>query len=432
MLRAENLEEAFSWVNYLSQASLPKGENTVIVTNGGGIGVMATDACEKYGINLYDNPPVLREIFKPVTPDFGSTKNPIDLTGQATSEFYTRALDAALNNDSIDTLISLYCETAVFDAENLPNMIEENVRKYAAKKKPLIFSVFGGKNIETAISKLRERSIPAFSDVYEAVSCIGALYSHYHYLAGVTDEVDDAQIDVEKIEAITKAARQDNSLFLLIDEAQAIMKLAGIPVPQSTIAANLDDAVKKSEAIGYPLVMKIVSKDIIHKSDVGGVALDLLNKGEIIDAYQAIIRNCRTQRPDAIIEGVEISQQVAPGLETIVGARRDKTFGPIIMFGSGGKYVEVLKDVAFRAWPLNRKQLMSMIEGIRSYPLLLGVRGENKKDINSVVDTIIKLGALIAKCQSISDIEVNPLVVYDDGKGAKAVDVRILLTKEVA
>jgi acyl-CoA synthetase (NDP forming) len=174
--------------------------------------------------------------------------------------------------------------------------------------------------------------------------------------------------------------------------------------------------------------MKVVSRDILHKSDAGGVALDLVDKNEVVDAYQAIMRNCRAYNANAVIGGVEISEMVASGTETIIGARRDRTFGPIIMFGLGGIYVEVMKDVAFRALPINRKEVMAMVKEIRAYPLLLGVRGEEKKDVDRVVDTIIKVGTILQNCRGISDIEINPLVVYEHGRGVKAVDVRILLS----
>ena len=173
--------------------------------------------------------------------------------------------------------------------------------------------------------------------------------------------------------------------------------------------------------------MKIVSKDIVHKSDAGGVALDLENSDEVVDAYQAIIQNCKAYNPNARIKGVDISEMAQPGTELIIGARRDKVFGPIVMFGLGGIYVEVIKDISFRAFPLNRNEVANMIKEIRSYPLLLGVRGEKKKDINRIVDTIIKLGTIIQACETISDIEINPLVAYEEGQGVKALDVRIIL-----
>jgi acetate---CoA ligase (ADP-forming) len=200
----------------------------------------------------------------------------------------------------------------------------------------------------------------------------------------------------------------------------------GIPIPQRTIARSLDEAVVGSERIGYPVVIKIVSKDILHKSDVGGVALDLLNRKEVIEAYEAILYNCRREKPDAKIEGVEISEMVQSGVELIVGGRIDPSFGPIVMCGLGGIYVEVMKDVSFRALPLDRKEVIDMINEIKSHAILLGVRGEKRKDIHGLVDTIMKVGAVIHNCRGMSDIEINPLVV--DEKGVKAVDVRILVS----
>jgi acetyltransferase len=428
VLRAESVEEAFNWCKFLANTPFPSGENTVIVTNGGGIGVMATDACEKYKVRLYDDTAALKEAFSTVTPDFGSTKNPIDLTGQATSSHYHSALEEALKNREINSIIALYGETAVFDAENLSSMIEENSRKFKAEKKPLVFSIFGGEEIENCLISLKKTDAAVYGDVYEAVSCLGSVYTYYHYLRERSDAIDQAEIDVQAIVRVLKPALEEGRSFLLAHEGQEVMQAAGILIPRSIIARSLDEAVRGAEKIGYPVVMKVVSRDILHKSDAGGVALDLEDKNEVIDAYQAILRHCRAYKADAHIEGVEISEMVAKGMETIIGARRDRTFGPMIMFGLGGIYVEVMKDVAFRALPINRKEILSMVKEVRAYPLLLGVRGEEKKDLDAVVDTIIKVGTILQKCDLISDIEINPLMVYEHGQGVKAVDVRILLT----
>ncbi len=269
--------------------------------------------------------------------------------------------------------------------------------------------------------------------MYEAVSTFGALYAHHRNLKEYMEEktgitISDQEIDFGLIEEILNRVKQEKRQFLLAYEAEKLMQAARVPMPQSSIARNLDEVVKAAREIGYPVVMKVVSKDIIHKSDVGGVALDLENTDEVIDAYQAIIQNCRSRMPNAIIEGVEVAEMVQKGTETIIGARRDQTFGPIVAFGLGGIYVEVMKDVSFRALPIDRKEAIAMIKQIKSYPLLLGVRGEPQKDIERVLDTILKLGTILESCKSISDIEINPLMVYEQGKGVKAVDVRILLT----
>jgi acetyltransferase len=432
VLRAESVQEAFNWARFLADAPLPKGTGSVIITNGGGIGVLATDACEKYGVDLYDDQAVLKETFAPVMPSFGSSKNPIDLTGQATAEDYKKSLQATLQNDDIHAAMALYCETALFDNDALAQLLREEYKRYSDKK-AVIFSLFGGEKLETIVRKLRAEGVPVFSDIYDGVSCLGALYRSWRNLNRPVEKPAQVDIDVAAAESILDSARQDNRGFLLANEAQKMANVLGLSMPRSMLAANLDEAVEAAKEIGYPVVMKVVSKDIIHKSDAGGVALDLEDQNEVIDAYQAIMRSCLAYKPDALIQGVEVVEMVKPGVETIIGARQDASFGPIVMFGLGGIYVEVMKDVAFRAAPLSAREARDMISDIRSYPLLLGVRGEKRKEIDGIVDVAMKLGAFVDKCPDITDIEINPLVVYEHGQGVKAVDVRILFqtTREV-
>jgi len=429
VLRAESIKDAFNWCKMFSSAPLPKGRNTIIITNGGGIGVMAADACEKYNVELYDDQHDLKDAFSGVTPDFGSTKNPVDLTGQATSQHYSTALDAALKDKNIDSVIALYCETAVFDSENLSSMIEENFKKFKAGGKPLVFSIFGGEKVETSINVLRKKGVPVFDDVYDAVSCLGSMETYIQHTTHFNVETSDEQIDTKSIELIAEKALSEGRSFLLAHEGRQVMEIAGVRTPKSRIAKNIEEAVKFSDEIGYPVVMKIVSKDILHKSDVGGVALDLENKSEVLEAYEVMMHKCKMHKPDAVIDGVEIAEMVKKGVEIIVGARKDERFGPTVMCGMGGIYVEVINDVSFRAAPLNRGEMLSMIKEIKSYQILLGARGENKKDIESLVDIITKLSAIIRKCSHITDIEINPVSVYDQGEGAIAVDIRVLLSK---
>jgi len=435
VLRAESIQEALNWCKFLQDTPLPKGENTVILTNGGGIGVLATDACEKFEVNLYDNIAEMQRMFAGSMPDFGSLKNPVDITGQALIDDYDKTISAALHNDNVDSLIVLGCQTAVLDAHSLPGTIERAMAP-AMPKKPLIFSFFGGPAIEAAITELKGKGRPIFGDVYEAVSCLGACYQVTRNRqtdrgdAGIVDRLA-AEFDYDTIQRVLAGVRADNRRFLLAHEAQTLMKAAGIPMPQSVVARNLDQAVKAAEEIGYPVVMKIVSKDIIHKSDAGGIALDLDNRQEVVDAHEAIMHNCRAHNPNAVLEGVEVAEQVPRGTETIIGARRDPSFGPIVMFGLGGIYVEVMKDVSFRAIPLSYNEAGRMIQEIKSFPLLLGVRGEKQKDIDTLLHTILRVGAVLRTFDEINDIEINPLVVYDQGMGAKALDARILLRHSV-
>jgi acetate---CoA ligase (ADP-forming) len=428
VIRAETIHDALNWCHYLASSPMPEGENTVIITNGGGIGVLAADACEKYNVNLYDDLPNLAKIFEKVIPSFGSSKNPIDLSGQAPVSNYDSALTSALNSSDIDAVICLACETAVFDPDGFSLVVQKQMPEYQ-KKKPLVFSLFGGAKIEHYLDEFQKKDVPAFQDVYEAASMLGAMFSYYRTRNSRFDPIEEVHFDCDQANEIIRKVREDQRTFLFATEAQGLMHLAGIPVPKSRIAHSIDEAVHYAEEIGYPVVMKVVSKDIIHKSDAGGVALDLVDREEVINAYEAILHNSRSHFPDARIEGMEVDEMVKAEVETIVGARRDHAFGPIVMFGLGGIYVEVMQDIAFRAFPLDRRETMKMISQIRSYPLLLGVRGEKRKDIETVADTILKVGTILQQCKDITDIEINPLVVYSQGEGVRAVDVRILLSK---
>jgi acetate---CoA ligase (ADP-forming) len=428
VLRAESLQEAFDWARFLADAPIPKGKYGVIVTNGGGIGVMATDACEKYDVSLYDDQKTLKETFSSVMPDFGSSKNPVDLTGQATAEDYAKALEATLEKEGMDAALALYCETALFDVEKFTDILRREAKRFEAKK-PILFALFGGDRVNRIIDELGKEGVPVFSSVYEAVSCMGALYRSWRNLREEPEEPDLYDFDVDAVNQIIDKARGQGRGFLLADEAQQVASILGLPMPRSIVAGSIQEAVDAAKKIGYPVVMKVVSKDIVHKSDAGGVALDLENEKEVVDAYQAILRSCRAYKKDAVIKGVEVVEMASPGVETIIGARQDGAFGPIVMFGLGGIYVEVMKDVTFRVAPISRREAQAMVSEIRSYPLLLGVRGEKRKDIDEIITVATRLASLVHRCRDITDVEINPLVVYDRGEGVKAVDVRILFKK---
>ena len=433
VIRAESIQEALDWCKYISETRQPNGENTVILTNGGGMGVMAADACEKYSVNLFDDQETLKKIFAPVVPAFGSMKNPVDLTGQATLENYKTAIEAALQNKDIHSIICLGCETAFFDAGKISEMIKKTYLE-ARPDKPVVFSFFGGARIEECIKELKDANIPAFSDVYESVSCMGALYASYRNTKYAVESTDPQKIKIDDkaIDSVIKKALDDGRQFLMPYEGEAVMAAAGIRVPRNYIAATIEDAVKCAEKIGYPVVLKIVSRDIIHKSDAGGVIVNLENENELMDAYQAIMFNAKKYKPDAHIEGVQVSEMLAKltkDAEVIAGAIRDKSFGPVVMYGLGGIYVEVMNDVSFRSYPMAKQEILDMINETRSSKLLAGVRGSSRKDVSAVIDTLAKLGTILVRHDDITDIEVNPLVVYDENKGALALDVRILLAK---
>lgn len=426
ILRATNIREAFEKARFLAENTLPLGENAVVITNGGGIGVMCADACECYGVRLFDDVNMLRDIFEDVVPDFGSYRNPVDLTGQATVEDYQKALEKALESDAVHSVIALYCETAVFTQQDIVAL----VRKYSEmfkKKKPIVFSLFGGEKIDKAIAQLQAEGIKSFDEVYDAAASLGALYKRYRFIQTEREEPDNSLANEEAIRKILQNAKKEKRTVLLPHEAKELLKLAGIEIPHYRVARDLNEAVMYADEIGYPVAMKIVSEDIIHKTEAGGVALDLENAEEVMNAYQAIVKNAAAHFPEARIRGVEISQMLAKGVETIVGGTQEPTFGPVVMFGLGGIYVEALGDVAFRAAPVSQKDARQMIEEIAAASILHGMRGEKRRDIEKIADTIVKLGKLISRVRELRDVEINPLMVYEYGEGVKAVDVRILL-----
>ena len=431
ILRAESVNEAFNWSRALSELPLVEGDNTVIITNGGGLGVMCADACEKYGVPLMDDSVLLQNIFKDVMPEFGSARNPVDLTGEAGVEEYKTSLKKALNVKEINAVLALYCETGIFEPEGMSKMVVEMDQIYK-KNKPILFSMLGGEKVEEIIDVTRKKGTYVFDDVYNAASALGALYRRKRFIEELKhlENTPDIIINEMAIRRVISKARSEDRRFLMPDEAKEIMKLIGLTLPRWRIARSLDEAVSFAEEIGYPVVLKIVSEDIIHKTDAGGVALDLENKNEVIDAYQAIMKSCRTKFPKARIRGIEVCEMVPRGVETIVGGTFDPSFGPVVMFGLGGIYVETLKDVTFRAVPLALNDAKKMVRGINAYPILLGVRGEKRKDIEGIVDVLLRVGKLMEKIEDVSDVEINPLMVYEYGEGVKVVDVRILLKEE--
>ncbi len=431
MLRADGINEAFNWMRAFSTQPLPEGENVVIITNGGGVGVMAADACERHHLMLLDDTQRLEKIFRDSVPEFGSTRNPVDITGQADSDAYARALDAALSEERIHAVIGLYCETATVDAESLTAGIAEIVSEYDGVK-PVVFSMIGGEKAAQMMGLLNDRSIPAYSSPEEAVSSLGALYQHWRYKResdlGITIE-DGPSFDMETIEAVIHRARAEERVQLLETEAKEVLTAAGLTMPQSRLAHSLVESVEAAESIGYPVVMKVVSPDIVHKTESGGVKLNLLDEQEVVDAYRSIMATCRERFPAAHIVGVTVNEMVnvQKGMETIVGGLTDPAFGPVVMFGLGGIYVEILKDVSFRVAPISQSKALKMVREIRSFPMLYGARGKKIKDIRAAAEAIYRVSYLMTRIDEIAELDINPLIVMKRGKGCKVLDARITL-----
>ena len=432
ILRADTINEAFNWSRAFSNTPLPKNDKVVVVTNGGGIGVLSADAGEKYGVELLDDQTFLKETFQDTIPPFGSTKNPIDITGQAGKEEYEKALRKAFESDEIGAVVGLYCETGTTDDDEVAKAIKEIQDDYGDEK-TAVYTFTGGEEAYDCVQWLRKNKISAYTETDEAMSSLGALYKRKRYLERMEemDEIEEPNIDVKGIKKVIDEVAKEGRINLLEDEARTVLDLAGIPMAKGKVVNTLEGAVEVAEEIGYPVVLKVVSEDIIHKSDAGGLALNLENEKEVVDAYQAIYSNCKNKYPDAHIRGISVAEMLKGGEETIVGGTRDNSFGPMVMFGLGGVYVEILEDVVFRVAPVSKREARRMIGEINAFPVLVGARGQTRKDLDALADIIYRMSFLMNEVDEISEIDLNPIKAFDQGKGAKSVDVAVSIKRKV-
>jgi len=417
-LRANSFTQAFDWVRAF-ELPLPKGEETVIITNGGGIGVATTDECESVGITLLDDAKWLEEKFRKTMPNFGSTKNPVDITGGSGIKGYEESIKIAFQEDKIKSVIILYCETAVTNPIDIAKVIVEEY-KTANRSKPAVVAMVGGARTQEALHYLNDNHIPAFGEVNEAVSALKALYNWKEIAARKKDVPKIEPAPQEVIDIIEKIKGVGRTI-LMEHEARKVLELCGVPTPPWHFAKTIEEAIEQAKAKNiYPLAMKIASPEIIHKSDVGGVALNIQNEEQLRDKFEKMMNNVSAAVPDANIVGVNLIKMMK-GIECIVGMSNDPQFGPVVMFGLGGVFVEAFKDVSFRIVPFGKMEAGRLIKDIRSSKILDGFRGleAHKPSIVQTLYSVQKLAPLV------KEIDINPLVTNKEG--SFAVDARIIL-----
>ncbi len=430
ILRAKTTREAFDWARIFSLEK-PKGDNVVIITNGGGAGVMATDQSEERGVHLLDDYTYLHKVFRDSVPPFGSTRNPIDLTGQTGEEGYRNALHTALREDRIHAVVILYCEAPLSNPRVLAEYIIQEMEN-SKFKKPVIVAFVGGSRSREGINMLNEKGVPAYTEPERAIDALGAFYEWVHFIEGERKEIPPGTLDVdmEKIKTIIDKVRKEHRLQVLESEAKQILEFAGFDVPPFWVGSTMEECVRAAEKIRFPVAMKIVSEDIIHKTEVGGVKLNIQSTEEVKEAYKDIMARARKRYPHANLRGILVSEMVEQGVETILGISSDPQFGPVVMVGLGGIYVEVLKDVSFRVAPLSRKDAKEMIHELKTTSLLYSIRGRERRDIEAFTDTVYRVGLLAEEIPEIAEMDINPLMVLEKGKGCKVVDARITLQPE--
>lgn len=428
VLRVETLEELFRFGIAFANQPLPRGRRVAIVTNAGGPGIMATDAAVRHGLELSQIAPRTRSILKSHLPPAVSLNNPIDLVGDADETRYQLAMQGVLSDTSVDGVIVIVVPQMLTNLEATSSTIATQV-KFADKP---VFSVYMATgDIEDSLKILEEAQIPHYRFPEDAARALGAMARYARWRARPRTEIkhfDD--VNPDKVREILTKARSEGRKFLPEPEAHAVLRAYGLPMTRSSLVKDEAEAVRAAKEIGFPVAMKIVSPDIVHKVDVGGVKLNLESEDDVKSAYSNLISRVKAANPDADIWGVFIQEMVRGGKETILGMKRDPQFGGLLMFGLGGIYVEVFRDVTFRIAPIRELSAKHMIEGIKGIKLLRGFRGEPPSDIDAIATSLRRLSQLVIDFPEIGEMDINPLIVLPSGSGARVVDARILLADE--
>ncbi|MDH5770438.1 MAG: acetate--CoA ligase family protein, partial [Candidatus Bathyarchaeota archaeon] len=426
IVRVGTAQELFDVAEILSTQPLLKGPNVVVVTNAGGPGILAADAIEKYGLKMAPISANVRRVLREKLPPAASFNNPIDVLGDATAERYEFALETVLGSEDVASALVILTPQAMTQPEAVANAILE-VKKIFPKK-IIITAFLGGDLVEEAIKLLEKSKIPNYPFPERAVSSLSAMVRYSDYLNAVMKRrIPRLKADRDKVASIFKRAKRDKRVNLLASEAMAVAEAYGIPTPIMKLATTREEAISITEEIGYPVVLKVESPQILHKTDIGGVKLNLRLREEVSRSFNEILENANRYAPKATLYGVNVQKMVPQGKEMIVGVHRDITFGPLIMFGLGGIYVNFLRDVSFRLAPLTKKDAEDMISETKAYSLLRGIRGEEKSDIKSIVNTILRTSKLVTDFDEINELDVNPLFVYKEGDGCLALDIKITI-----
>lgn len=424
ILRARTMNELFDLAMLFSYQPLIDGNRIAIVTNAGGPGIIATDAVERSGLKMATFTAETIAMLQAKLPAMANVFNPIDVIGDARSDRYRIGLDAALADPNVDAAIILLTPQAQSDLIETCEVIIELSHRYG---KPVVTSFMGGYSLGPAIEMLNANRIPNYTFPERAVQSLSSMMRYSAWCKRPLPDYRSFDVDKERVRALFASVRESGRVELGEIEAREVIAAYGMRLPQSRLASSPDEAAKIASEIGFPVVMKISSPDILHKSDIGGVKVGVADPSSARDTYELIEYRARKYSPGARIWGVLIQEMVRKGREILVGVTRDPQFGPLVAVGMGGIYVEVLKDIAFRLAPISEQEVGEQLRSIRTFPLLRGVRGEAPADIAAVEETVLRVSQLVTDFPEIVEMDINPLVVHNQGEGAIVLDARIIL-----
>jgi acetyl coenzyme A synthetase (ADP forming)-like protein len=439
VIRTDTLEQMFDVAMLLANQPVPHGHRVGIVTNAGGPGIMASDACEAHGLEIVTLADETVRQLREFLPAEASTKNPVDMIASATPASFEQAVRLVENDPNVDSLIVLYVPPIVTDAGEVAQAI---VRGHEAGKadlkaagfapKPIVSCFLGSHGMPEELRSLQQERIPSYTFPEASAIALARAVKYGKWL-------DTPDGTVPRFEDVDRAATRDlldralarsegaQGAWLSPDEVAWLLAAWKIPTPPVAFAKTADEAASSAERLGFPVAVKLASETITHKSEVGGVRLDLRSVREVREAFAKIEKKLEAVGRRGEMAGVTVQPMVREGLETIVGMTRDPSFGPLLLFGLGGVQVELLKDVVFRVHPLTDRDASQMVHGIRGARLLEGYRGAPPGDVPRLEETILRISQLAGEFPEVAELDLNPLKVLPPGRGCVVLDARVLV-----
>jgi acetyltransferase len=424
--RVDTIAELFDFASLYTNQPLPRGSRVAIITNAGGPGIMATDAAVRNGLKLAELTEATKQKLRQSLPSTASVRNPVDVIGDARADRYEVAIQTVMQDEGVDMGVVILTPQSTTEPKETAMVIPGAIKGI---DKPLVCSFMGARDVAPGVAVLRDAGIPDYALPENGVAALAAA-SRLVTLREVPKREVRQFTDIDVAQAnklIGQALSGQASRYLTQAECRPLLECYRLPLLKSAVAHSAEEAAEIATRFATAVVMKVMSADVVHKYDAGGVLLNVQGGEEARSSYDKIHRNVLAHVPGAKIQGVLIEEMAGKGVEVILGASRDSRFGPLMMFGLGGTLVEVLKDVSFRLAPMWQISAERMVREIRSFKVLDGFRGNPPCDIDAIVDTLLRLSEMVCNHPEISELDINPLIVHAKGQGCSVADSRIML-----
>lgn len=425
VLRVASIEEMFTLAMAFAHQPLPKGDRVAVLSNAGGPAILATDALIAQGLTVAEFSRETQRRLREMLPEEASVNNPVDMIATADQESYGAALEILLQDKNVDSVLVIFVTPVLVKSIDVAYKIAGVISKFP--NKTVVTCLMGHEGVLSGVEELEKHKIPVYRFPETAVRALAAMKEYRQFQQKKKGQIRTFEVQKETVKQILLKARQEGRSMLSSDEVRDVLKAYGFQLAECCTVHNAEGAIAFARQLNRPVVMKLLSKDITHKSDVGGVKVDLRTEAEIREAWREILANVKMRFPSAQIDGFVVQEMVKEGKETVLGMSYDAKCGPVIMFGLGGIYVEVLRDVSFRIAPLTDVDALEMINSLRNSPLLKGVRGEKPVNIGFIIENLQRLSQLSSDFEMIKELDINPFIVSEKPEQCKIVDARIVI-----